>query len=251
MTEVTVKVGDTVAKGDVLATAEHGRPQARPRERDERPRVRARSACGRPKADLADAEDADVTAQIRQAKIGLYNAETQVSTGRGRSQRDQGPDGRPPASRRRSTGSSRRSTSTAGFDAPSGAAIVVDSTTFEITTDVVESDLADIKIGQEAAISVSRDRRGRHGHGDGHLARSPAATAAPASSSTRSRSRSTTCRPTARAGMTADVTITIRQREERPDRAGRARCVAPRATTASWSSAPTGSRRPSRSRSGS
>ena len=43
----------------------------------------------------------------------------------------------------------------AGFDAPSGAAVVVDSPTFQITTDVVESDLGDIAVGQTAAITIS------------------------------------------------------------------------------------------------
>ncbi len=44
---------------------------------------------------------------------------------------------------------------TAGFDAPAGAAVVIDSATYAVTTDVVESDLADVEVGQEATVSVS------------------------------------------------------------------------------------------------
>jgi len=42
----------------------------------------------------------------------------------------------------------------AGFDAPAGTAIVIDSTAFTVTTDVVESDLPDIEIGQTATVSI-------------------------------------------------------------------------------------------------
>jgi multidrug efflux pump subunit AcrA (membrane-fusion protein) len=41
-----------------------------------------------------------------------------------------------------------------GFDAPGGAAIVVASKAITITTDVVESDLADIEVGQEASVTI-------------------------------------------------------------------------------------------------
>ena len=43
---------------------------------------------------------------------------------------------------------------TAGFDAPAGAAVVIDAPTYEVTTDVVESDLADVEVGQTAAVRV-------------------------------------------------------------------------------------------------
>ena len=91
VTEVKVKVGDTVAKGDVLATANTAdlkRDLANATNALKSAQVSLRAA----KTDLSDAEDADVTAQIRQAKIGLYNAEIAGLEGRGRSQRDQGPD---------------------------------------------------------------------------------------------------------------------------------------------------------------
>ena len=109
---------------------------------------------------------------------------------------------------------------TAGFDAPSGAAIVVDSTTLQITTDVVESDLADIKVGQEAAVSVSAI--------DANLTGTVSAISPVASSDSNSGVVSypvtitlANAPATARAGMSADVTVTVPERHERPDRAGR------------------------------
>ena len=151
--EVKVKVGDTVAKGDVLATAattDLKRDLANATNSLKSAQVSLRAA----KTDLSDAEDADVTAQIRQAKIGLYNAESQVS------QATQDRD----AIRTQMAAATLKApiagvvtevNVTAGFDAPSGAAIVVDSTTLQITTDVVESDLADIKVGQTASVALS------------------------------------------------------------------------------------------------
>ena len=41
-----------------------------------------------------------------------------------------------------------------GLEAPSGDAIVVDATTFQVTADVVESDLAAMKVGQTAAVTI-------------------------------------------------------------------------------------------------
>jgi multidrug efflux pump subunit AcrA (membrane-fusion protein) len=97
---------------------------------------------------------------------------------------------------------------TAGFDAPSGAAIVVDSTTLQITTDVVESDLADIKVGQEAAVSVSAI--------DADITGTVSAISPVASSDSNSGVVSypvtitlASAPATARAGMSADVTITV------------------------------------------
>ena len=72
-----------------------------------------------------------------------------------------------------------------------------------------------------------------------------------ASCRTRSPSRSATRPATVRAGMTADVTITIDERDERPDGAGRGPARHDRRLHASWSSAPTARRPPSPSRSGS
>jgi RND family efflux transporter MFP subunit len=206
VTEVKVTVGDTVATGDVLATASTAdldRDLANATNALKSAQVSLRAA----KADLADAEDADVTAQIRQAKIGLYNAESQVS--KAEDDRD--------AIKAQMAAASLTSpidgvvtavNVTAGFDAPSGAAIVVDSTTLQITTDVVESDLADVKVGQEAAVSVSAI--------DANVTGTVSAISPVASSNSNSGVVSypvtitlASAPATARAGMSADVTITI------------------------------------------
>jgi macrolide-specific efflux system membrane fusion protein len=96
----------------------------------------------------------------------------------------------------------------AGFHAPGGAAIVVDSADFEISADVVESDLADIKLGQQAAITV--------GAIDADLTGTVVAVApvASAAGGTGVVSYSVLVSlddapATLRSGMSADVTITI------------------------------------------
>ncbi len=206
VTEVKVKVGDTVTKGAVLATANTAdlrRDLANATNALKSAQVSLRAA----KTDLSDAEDADVTAQIRQAKIGLYNAESQVS--KAEDDRD--------AIKAQIAVATLKSpidgivtevNVTAGFDAPSGAAIVVDSTTLQITTDVVESDLADIKVGQEAAVSVSAI--------DANLTGTVSAISPVASSDSNSGVVSypvtitlANAPATARAGMSADVTVTV------------------------------------------
>ena len=207
VTEVKAKVGDIVAKGDVLATASTAdlkRDLANATNALKSAQVSLRAA----KTDLADAEDADVTAQIRQAKIGLYNAESQVSKAEG----DRNAIKAQMAAAILTSpidGIVTEVNVTAGFDAPSGAAIVVDSTTLQITTDVVESDLADIKVGQEAAISVSAI--------DADVTGTVSAISPVASSDSGSGVVSypvtitlTNAPATARAGMSADVTVTIR-----------------------------------------
>ncbi len=211
VTEVKVKVGDTVAKGDVLATAgttDLKRDLANATNALKSARVSLRAA----KTDLADAEDADVTAQIRQAKIGLYNAETQVS----KAEADRNAIKAQIAAATLKAPINGLVTAvniSTGFDAPSGAAIVVDSTTLQITTDVVESDLADIKIGQEAAVTVSAI--------DADLTGMVSAISPVASSDSGSGVVSypvtitlTDAPATARAGMSADVTITIQSAKD-------------------------------------
>ena len=74
VTDLKVAVGDTVKKGDVLATADTTdlkRQLAAANTAVDTARIQLRLA----KASLSDAEDADVTAQIRQAKISVNNAE--------------------------------------------------------------------------------------------------------------------------------------------------------------------------------
>ena len=94
-----------------------------------------------------------------------------------------------------------------GFDAPAGAAIVVASTTLTVTTDVVESDLADVEVGQAATVTI--DALGATLDGT-VTAISP--TAGDGSSGVVSYPVTVTIAETpadARPGMSADVAITI------------------------------------------
>jgi RND family efflux transporter MFP subunit len=149
-TTVKVKVGDTVKKGAVLATADTTDLK--------RQLADANTALTTAKIQLAIAKtnrsDATTTAAIRQTRIGVYNAETQVSS----------------ATKTRDDLQTQITLATltapidgivttvnivAGLDAPSGDAIVIDAKTFQITTDVVESDLASMAVGQTATVSIA------------------------------------------------------------------------------------------------
>jgi RND family efflux transporter MFP subunit len=204
--DVAAKVGDTVAAGDVLATAtttDLKRALADATNALKSAQVSLRAA----RTDLDDAEDADVTAQIRQAKIGLYNAQSQVS----KAEQDRDAIKAQIAAATITApiaGVVTEVNVTPGFDAPGGAAIVVASTTLQITTDVVESDLADIKVGQAAKVTLSAI--------DADVTGTVAAISPVASSDSNTGVVSypvtvtlTDAPPTARAGMSADVTITI------------------------------------------
>ena len=166
VTDLKVAVGDTVKKGDVLATADTTdlkRQLAAANTAVDTAKIQLRLA----KASLTDAEDAAVTAQIRQAKVGVNNATSQLAD----------------ATKTRDDVKTqiRLATLTApidgivtavnvvkGLEAPSGDAIVVDATTFQVTADVVESDLASMKVGQTAAVTIGAvDATGdRQGHRD-------------------------------------------------------------------------------------
>lgn len=151
--EVEVKVGDTVAKGDALATADTADLEAQLRQATndlKSAQVGLRAA----RTTLSDAEDADVTAQIRQAKQGLYSADNQLAQAEQKVEdlQDQIKAGTLTAP---VAGLVTEVALVAGADAPAGAAVVIDSRDFKVTTDVVESDLADVKLGQQAAVTVS------------------------------------------------------------------------------------------------
>ena len=98
---------------------------------------------------------ATTTDATRQAQMNVYNAQNQVSqAAQTRNDLDR-PDRARQRSRRRSTGSSPRSTSAAGLAVPSGDAIVVESSELQVTTDVVESDLNALKLDQPATVTIS------------------------------------------------------------------------------------------------
>ena len=150
VTSLKVKVGDTVKKGAVLATADTTDLK--------RQLADAQTAVTTAKIQLAmaktDRSNATTTAAIRQTRIGVYNAQTQVSEAEKTASdlKDQ----------------IKLATLTApidglvttvsivnGLDAPSGDAIVIDAPTFQITTNVVESDLASMAVGQTATVSIA------------------------------------------------------------------------------------------------
>ena len=74
VTDVKVAVGDTVKKGDVLATRRHDGSQAPARRREHGGRHGQDPAPDGERQPFGR-EDADVTDQIRQAKISVNNAE--------------------------------------------------------------------------------------------------------------------------------------------------------------------------------
>jgi macrolide-specific efflux system membrane fusion protein len=206
VTDLKVAVGDTVKKGALLATADTTdlkRQLTAANTALDTAKIQLRLA----KTSLSDAETAAVTAQIRQARISVNNATSQLAD----------------ATKARDDVKTqiKLATLTApidgivtavnvvkGLEAPSGDAIVVDATTFQVTADVVESDLAAMKVGQTAAVTI--------GAVDGQVTGKVTAIAPTAAGDTTGGvvSYAVTVSldnvPTAvRAGMTADITITI------------------------------------------
>lgn len=149
VTEVGVEVGDTVAEGDVLATAD----TASLEQALETATADLRSANINVAIATENLEDADDTDSERQAKLALYSAQNQHT---------QAIEARRAIQRQIKAASLKAPIAgvvtevniRTGFDAPSGPAIVIASTTYQVTTDVVESDLADIELGQTATVTI-------------------------------------------------------------------------------------------------
>jgi macrolide-specific efflux system membrane fusion protein len=206
VTDLKVAVGDAVKKGDVLATADTTnlrRQLATANTAVDTARIQLRLA----KASLSDAEDADVTAQIRQAKISVNNARSQLADSI--STRDDLKTQIKLATLAAPIDGVVTAVNVfTGLDAPSGDAIVIDAATFQITADVVESDLASMKVGQTAKIAIAAV--------DADVTGKVTAIAPTAAGDTTGGvvSYAVTVSledvpATVRAGMTADVTITI------------------------------------------
>jgi len=154
---------------------------------------------------LTTAEDSGTTAQINQAKIGLYaaqNAKTKASQDRNAILKEI----KAATLRAPIAGIVTAVNVTKGFDAPAGAAITIASPTLTVTTDVVESDLASIQNGQTASITV------------GAIGATLTGTVTAISPTASTSSQGVVSYPvtitiqdppaTARAGMSADVSIT-------------------------------------------
>jgi macrolide-specific efflux system membrane fusion protein len=202
VTEVTTAVGDTVKAGDPLAIAES--PEL------ERQLTAAKNDLASAKISMNTAEtavsNASTTAALRQAKISRYNATNQLADAQARvdelkAQLALGTLTAP------IDGIVTEVSITAGFDAPAGAAVVIDAPGFQVTTNVVESDLASVAVGQTATVSI--------GAVDAEVT-GTVTTISPVTSASGSSVVSFPVTVTlddvpgsARAGMSADVTITI------------------------------------------
>lgn len=201
VSEVKVAVGDTVAKGDVIASADTSDLEdALTRAQND---LKSAEVSMRAADDQLD--DASTTAAKRQAKIGRYNALNQLDQAKTAvaDLKDQIAAATLVAP---VAGLVTEVNIATGSDAPSGAAVVIASDTFDVTTDVVESDLASVKLGQDAIIDIDALDAQVTGKvtaispvasSDGSVVSFPVTVTiadAPAD---------------ARAGMSADVTITI------------------------------------------
>jgi macrolide-specific efflux system membrane fusion protein len=150
VTAVDVKVGDRVTKGQTLAKAATTDLEAQI--------ANASRAAAAAALQLKQAQDgldgASGTQATRQAKIALYNAETAKANAdanladlkalRGLAVLTAPADGIVTAV-----------SITPGADAPSGIAISIASAALEVTTSVVESDVAKISVGQKATVTIS------------------------------------------------------------------------------------------------
>jgi macrolide-specific efflux system membrane fusion protein len=203
VTAVNVAVGAKVTKGQKVATASTS-------DLDNQliiATANRRSA----QLQLASANDqldaATADAATRQAKMSVYNAEAQLEQARS-TERDLKAQIAAATLVAPVDGIVSAVNIQKGYDAPSGDAIVIDTSTYEVTADVVESDISSITLGQPATISVAAI----DGQIDGAVAAIAAsATSASSSSSVVSYAVTVTLGSAPaglRPGMTADVTIT-------------------------------------------
>jgi macrolide-specific efflux system membrane fusion protein len=152
VTEVSVEVGDTVAVGDPLATADSADLQ---RQLDAATNDLLTAKIDRNAAEdtLDEAEDDEDSDRIYGAQKQLYAAQNQVADA-GAKVDDLKAQLAGATLTAPVAGTVTEVNIQAGFDAPAGAAIVIDADTFEVTTDVVESDLTSVELGQTAAITI-------------------------------------------------------------------------------------------------
>jgi RND family efflux transporter MFP subunit len=148
--KVVVKVGDTVKEKQVLATATN-------------PTLTSDVSAARRDVTSAnlqllmaqDAYDnATTTDQLRQTRSGLLNAQNAYDQAKANLK-----DLQQAASRAAlvapAAGIVTAVNVTPGAEAPTGAAVTIDSTTYQVTADVVESDISSIQVGQQAALTVA------------------------------------------------------------------------------------------------
>ena len=152
VTAVSVKAGDAVDAGETLATAD----TAAIRRELARANAELNSAALQhkiAKEQRADAQDADDQDAERQAKLQVYAAQQALSQA---TEKREGILAQLRAATLKAPidGIVAEVNVSAGFDAPAGPAIVIASRDLTVTTDVVESDLADIEVGQAASVTI-------------------------------------------------------------------------------------------------
>ena len=203
VTDLKVKVGDTVKTGDVLATADTTELKRQLEQATDSWRVaRIQQVTAQETLDAASG-----TAATRQATINLYNADAQVSNAM-QARRDLSSQIAAATLTAPIDGVVTSVAIVSGLEAPSGDALVIDSVDLQVTAEVVESDLTSIKLGQTAAVNIGAVDAGVSGTVS---AIAPTASAASSSGvvSYPVTVTLTDAPATVRSGMTADVTITI------------------------------------------
>ena len=204
VTDVRVKPGDIVKAGQVLATADTVDAQRDLASATTDFRTASLNLVTA-KQGLTDARDGGNADAERQALIQYYaaaNQKSKASQARGDIQREI----KAATLRAPIDGIVSAVNVTKGFDAPAGAAITIATPTLTVTTDVVESDLPAIKTGQAASVTVTAI-----GADLGGTVTAISPTASTSQSGVVSYPVTITIKDapaSARAGMSADVTIT-------------------------------------------
>jgi macrolide-specific efflux system membrane fusion protein len=201
--ELKAKVGDSVKKGQVLATATNSTLSASiTAARNDWTAARLQAATAKAAYEAATTTDA-----IRQTRASYLSAQNQVASTR-QALDDLATTARRSALVAPADGVVTAVDLTAGVAAPSGAAITVAASTYQVTADVVETDIASMKVGQAASVTVAAIGADLDGT---VTAIAPTAESSSGNNSVVSYAVTVSLAnpPTAlRAGMTADVTIT-------------------------------------------
>jgi macrolide-specific efflux system membrane fusion protein len=199
---VDVAVGDAVTKGDPLATASATDLQSELNGAI----AGRRSAALQLEIAQEQLDDASGTDETRQAKLSLYQAQAQLVQAEA-TQHDLEAQIAAAKLVAPIDGIVTAVNIVAGLDAPAGDAIVIDAATYDVTADVVESDISSISVGQPATVTVDAI----DGEIDGTVtAIAPAATAAESGGVVSYAVTVALENPPADLlpGMTADLTIT-------------------------------------------